>query len=74
MHEFGDLTNGCASTGTHFNPTNKTHGNLNEENSHVGDLGNVKFSQGKVVVDLLANKIQLTGDQSVIGRALVVSN
>lgn len=31
IHELGDLSNGCNSTGSHYNPLNKNHGNINEE-------------------------------------------
>ena len=26
VHQFGDVTNGCISSGPHLNPFNKTHG------------------------------------------------
>lgn len=32
IHEYGDTTDGCASLGGHFNPTNKKHG------QHCGDV------------------------------------
>ena len=32
IHEYGDLTGGCASLGGHYNPTKQKHGN------HYGDL------------------------------------
>ena len=34
---------GCHSLCEHFNPTNKNHGDINEIDSHVGDLGNLKI-------------------------------
>uniref|UniRef100_I1JRI8 superoxide dismutase n=1 Tax=Glycine max TaxID=3847 RepID=I1JRI8_SOYBN len=41
VHALGDTTNGCLSTGSHFNPNNKEHGAPEDENRHAGDLGNV---------------------------------
>ncbi|KAH1195968.1 Superoxide dismutase [Cu-Zn] [Glycine max] len=56
VHALGDTTNGCLSTGAHFNPNNNEHGAPEDENRHAGDLGN----------------IPLTGPNSIIGRAVVV--
>lgn len=97
VHELGDLTDGCASTGGHYNPLNSPHGprtlpgtdnimshdvsdiqwnahiDMLAQSRHVGDLGNVEpDSAGEVAFDFLDPLIKLTGEHSIIGRALVL--
>jgi Leucine-rich repeat (LRR) protein/Cu/Zn superoxide dismutase len=73
VHEFGNLTNGCASTGSHFNPMNKKHGGPNDSERHVGDLGNVfADSDGTAAILSTDGVISLNGPNSIIGRACVV--
>nr|DAD37922.1 TPA_asm: hypothetical protein HUJ06_008563 [Nelumbo nucifera] len=45
VHALGDTTNGCMSTGPHFNPQSKEHGAPEDENRHAGDLGNVTVGE-----------------------------
>ncbi|MCO5557901.1 hypothetical protein L7F22_011474 [Adiantum nelumboides] len=73
LHEFGDTTNGCLSTGAHFNPKGLTHGAPGDDVRHAGDLGNV-VADDKGVVDctIVDAQIPLSGTNSVVGRALVV--
>ncbi|KAL2633452.1 hypothetical protein R1flu_004931 [Riccia fluitans] len=73
VHEFGDTTNGCMSTGPHFNPHGKVHGAPDAEVRHAGDLGNVTAGpDGKVEVTITDKQIPLSGPLSIIGRAFVV--
>ncbi|KAM0949596.1 putative superoxide dismutase [Dioscorea sansibarensis] len=73
LHEFGDTTNGCISTGAHFNPNNLTHGAPEDQIRHAGDLGNiVANSDGVAEATIVDNQIPLSGPNAVIGRALVV--
>jgi len=73
VHEFGDLTNGCTSTGSHYNPFNKTHGAPTDKNRHVGDLGNIKSDKNGVAkLDFHDKVIKLSGKYSIVGRGVVV--
>ena len=73
VHALGDTTNGCMSTGPHFNPAGKEHGAPEDENRHAGDLGNVNVGgDGKVDFTITDSQIPLCGPNSVIGRAVVV--
>ncbi|KAK1293517.1 Superoxide dismutase [Cu-Zn] 1 [Acorus calamus] len=77
IHALGDTTNGCMSTGPHFNPAGKEHGAPADENRHAGDLGNVIAGEdGKHHVsslfEILLFQIPLTGPHSIVGRAVVV--
>ncbi|KAF2920972.1 hypothetical protein DAI22_08g251000 [Oryza sativa Japonica Group] len=73
LHEFGDTTNGCISTGPHFNPNNLTHGAPEDEVRHAGDLGNiVANAEGVAEATIVDKQIPLSGPNSVVGRAFVV--
>ncbi|KAM4045671.1 superoxide dismutase [Cu-Zn] B-like [Anomaloglossus baeobatrachus] len=72
IHAFGDNTNGCISVGPHFNPHDKTHGAPSDEERHVGDLGNIRSSNGKAEFEIKDKRISLKGPLSVIGRTVVV--
>jgi len=71
IHEFGDLSDGCDSAGAHYNPDDVNHGDL--DNGHVGDLGNVVAgTDGIADFTLVAKRVDLTGDRSVVGRSIVI--
>ncbi|KAI5076680.1 hypothetical protein GOP47_0008745 [Adiantum capillus-veneris] len=73
VHALGDTTNGCMSTGGHFNPKGKEHGAPDDENRHAGDLGNVIVGDdGVCLFRNIILLIPLTGTNSIIGRAVVV--
>lgn len=65
IHQFGDLSQGCDSTGGHYNPYSVHHPN------HPGDFGNFVPLQGKINA-LIESKATLFGGTSAIGRAVVV--
>ncbi|XP_078148201.1 superoxide dismutase [Cu-Zn], chloroplastic-like isoform X2 [Carex rostrata] len=72
LHEYGDTTNGCISTGPHFNPKKMKHGAPEDEIRHAGDLGNIiANSEGVAEATIVDNQIPLSGPNSVI-RAFVV--
>lgn len=75
VHEFGDLTaaDDGSSAGGHFNPEGQPHGAPDAEERHVGDLGNIEADQqGTSTVDITDPVVKLTGEHSVLGRALMV--
>ena len=53
IHEYGDLTNGCKSTGEHYNPTNDFHGSYSFPMSprHAGDLiNNFRLNENNIFI------------------------
>ncbi|CAA0832614.1 Superoxide dismutase [Striga hermonthica] len=73
LHEYGDTTNGCISTGAHFNPNGLTHGAPEDEVRHAGDLGNIVANgEGVAETTIVDTQIPLSGPNSVVGRAFVV--
>lgn len=72
VHEFGNLTEGCKTAGAHFNPFKKTHGGPEDEERHVGDMGNIVADEsGETTLVYEDALIQLTGEHSIIGRSVV---
>merc|ERR1719436_594018 len=73
VHEMADFTNGCLSTGNHFNPYLDNHASATDWTKHLGDLGNILADENDRATgtNLLAN-VPLTGTNSIIGRSIVV--
>ncbi|XP_027066779.1 superoxide dismutase [Cu-Zn] 2 isoform X2 [Coffea arabica] len=73
IHALGDTTNGCNSTGPHFNPLKRDHGAPSDQNRHAGDLGNIIAGvDGVAEISIKDIQIPLTGPHSILGRAVVV--
>ena len=73
IHNKGDLTEGCKSLCSHYNPFNKVHGGLNSKEKHVGDLGNIIADDNGIVKQIIIGEdIELNGPISVIGRSVIV--
>ena len=71
IHESGDLSEGCASTGGHFNPRGVRHGSPKDEVRHVGDLGNVRAdSNGRASFKFVDRMVAVN---DIIGRSVVVA-
>ncbi len=74
IHEYGDLTDGCESACSHFNPYGVTHGGLDSKVRHLGDLGNIE-SKNKVAKGRFStNTLSLNPKKinCVIGRMIIV--
>ena len=72
IHEFGNLTKGCASAGKHYNPMNETHGSVYYSNKrHVGDLlNNIQSDKdGRVNITFEDNLVNV---KDIIGRTIVI--
>ncbi|XP_060529830.1 superoxide dismutase [Cu-Zn]-like isoform X2 [Cylas formicarius] len=73
IHALGDISQGCTSTGGHFNPKNQSHGAPDADVRHVGDLGNIEAdANGLANINILDNQIALEGLNNIIGRGVVV--
>lgn len=76
VHEKGDCSAPDAtSAGGHYNPHGTPHGSPDDpaEQRHAGDFGNIEADEdGRARYDRLDPLIQLTGPESIIGRAVLV--
>lgn len=73
VHQFGDLTQGCATAGAHYNPHNLKHGGPFSDERHVGDLGNLIADPfGNAYMCFSDKLISLYGQYSIVGRSVVV--
>ncbi|KAL7976386.1 hypothetical protein Chor_015450 [Crotalus horridus] len=66
VHQYGDLSDGCDSAGSHYNPWKVNHPH------HPGDFGNFEPQEGKVQRFKLNLKATLFGPQTILGRSVVI--
>jgi Cu-Zn family superoxide dismutase len=74
IHEFGDCSSPDGkAAGGHFNPTKAPHAGHDAAQRHVGDLGNIEAdSSGKAHLELTDKMMTMSGENSIIGRGLIV--
>ena len=74
IHEYGDLRSGCSSTGGHWNPFHKNHGNQMTKDRHAGDLiNNLKTNDAKsFLYQYDDSSISILGKHSILGRSIVI--
>ena len=58
----------------HFNPYNKKHGDITDQERHVGDLGNlITDNKGNCNMIIIDKIIKLRdSDANIIGRGLII--
>jgi Cu-Zn family superoxide dismutase len=74
IHECGDCSapDGSSAKG-HFNPGKNNHGGPGAKDRHAGDLGNLNAnSKGVAEYENSDKNIHLTGDDSIIGKAVII--
>jgi len=74
VHDFGDCTaDDASSAGGHFNPSGMPHSMPSSEKRHAGDMGNIEADKdGKAHLDYVDMAMTMTGEQTIVGRAVIV--
>lgn len=74
IHEFGDCSaEDASSAGGHFNPAGTSHGAPSADPRHAGDMGNIEADKdGHATLDYVDHMMTLSGERSILGRAVVV--
>jgi len=73
IHEKADFSNGCASAGPHWNPFKRNHGGPDDEDRHVGDMGNLEAGADGVAKGTISDKlIKIFGEYTVVGRSIMI--
>ncbi len=75
LSQAGNLTDGCTSASTHFNPYGQTHGAPTDHVRHVGDLGNIKSDEhGHASFVQWDDVISLEGERNIVGYVFTFSH
>jgi Cu-Zn family superoxide dismutase len=74
IHECGDCSAADGSSaGGHFNPMGKSHGGPMDMNRHEGDMGNLLADDsGKAHIDYYDKMLSFEGENSIIGRSIII--
>jgi Cu-Zn family superoxide dismutase len=74
IHSIGSTDDDCKAAGGHFNPYEMNHGGPHDKERHAGDIGNIETNVGgnPTNVDTFAGGLTLKGENSAIGRAVVI--
>ncbi|KAL0479156.1 Cu-Zn superoxide dismutase [Acrasis kona] len=73
IHQYGDLTGSVDLIGDHFNPViNSIHAYPNQTNRHYGDMGNITAGPYNATMDSIFNLMTLNGNNSILGRTVVI--
>merc|ERR1711963_1107714 len=73
VHSYDDFSDGCTSTGGHYNPTGETHGASDDVVRHVGDIPMISVNaDGSSQRSSDDTEALLTGIYSVVGKPLVI--
>ncbi|KAH8397298.1 hypothetical protein KR215_011919 [Drosophila sulfurigaster] len=73
IHESGDVSQGCASVGGHYNPRQSPHGSPEAATTqrHAGDLGNIRANEaGRATFRFVDPSLEMW---DIIGRAVVIT-
>lgn len=74
IHEFGDCSaDDASSAGGHYNPLDTRHGSPDDEEHHVGDMGNIEAGEdGTVSTEREFFHLTFAGPTSILGKAVVI--
>jgi Cu-Zn family superoxide dismutase len=74
VHEKGDCSsNDGKSAGGHFFTDHDHHGALDNNETHVGDLGNLEADHdGVAKSSFITDKLSLSGPNNIVGRGVIV--
>lgn len=74
IHEFGDCSSPDGkSAGGHFFTDYDNHGGLEDQETHVGDLGNLEANEeGIAKITFITDKLSFSGPNSILGRGVIV--